>query len=340
MNFNELMQRMRDLDTTPEVSVAENLTDGCGMPGMDNMPSSMMGAPKQQDSVTMNVSMNGAGAGGIRDLMAILKNIDDVADKGPVMDLGEPEKFGDRDMDVIVKKQPGMDMMTIDDDYENEPDEIYQDQSAVTGTGNDLHSKGGEAPPVNGGGNPMKVRTGETFKLPAGDLKIRLENLYNNIKLRASTSNKSFTEGYYDLNDPGNVPGMEPIDLSSKPNFKEIITRYTQLVYQGHAGTTSDEEEAEYNDIVQYVADRFGEKGSTHLQKAGEISYWGRSGPRGGSGPRGDNLGRASQSGGDFRTTKAGKMHGQDANAMKSKVSGRLGKHPEPKLPEGRRGQY
>lgn len=139
-------------------------------------------------------------------------------------------------------------------------------------------------------------------------------------------------EGYYDLN--SDLPGMEPIDLSSEPSFKEVITRYTQLVYQGHAGTTSDEEEQEYNDIVQYVADRFGDKGSAHLQKAGEVSYWGRPGPRGGSGPRGDNLGRASQPSGDFRTTKAGKMHGQDAKVMKGKVADRLGKHPEPNLPE------
>jgi hypothetical protein len=87
-------------------------------------------------------------------------------------------------MDVIVKKQPGMDMMTIDDDYENEPDEIYQDQDAVLGTGDDLHSKGAEAPKVNGGGNPRQVKTGETFKLPSGDLKIRLESLYQDIKSR------------------------------------------------------------------------------------------------------------------------------------------------------------
>jgi hypothetical protein len=183
MNFNELMQRMREIDTNAPISEVDE--GGCGMPsammGMNPSPPEPM---KQQDSVTMNVSMNGSGAGGIRDLMAILKNIDDVADKGPSMDLGEPEKFGDKDMDVIVKKQPGMDMMTIDDDYENEPDEIYQDQDAVLGTGDDLHSKGAEAPKVNGGGNPRQVKTGETFKLPSGDLKIRLESLYQDIKSR------------------------------------------------------------------------------------------------------------------------------------------------------------
>ena len=140
-------------------------------------------------------------------------------------------------------------------------------------------------------------------------------------------------EGYYDL-DQGNVPGMEPIDFSSKPSFKELITRYTQLVYQGHAGTTSDEEEQEYDDIVKYVADRFGEKGSAHLQKAGEVSYWGRDDKPFGRDIKSSNLGRPNQPGGDFRTTKAGKMHGQDAKMMKAKVADRLGKHPEPNLPE------
>lgn len=195
MNFNELMQRMRDLDTPQQSSVAEELTTECGMPGMNNMPGGMMGAPKQQDSVTMNVSMNGSGAGGIRDLMAILKNIDDVDSSPPLsnptmsmdrdeIDMGEPEKFGDDDMDIMLKKKSGMDMIPIDDDYENEPDEMYSNQDAVTGTGDDLHSKGAEAPKVNGGGNPMKVTSGETFKLPSGDLKIRLESLYQDIKNR------------------------------------------------------------------------------------------------------------------------------------------------------------
>jgi hypothetical protein len=139
-------------------------------------------------------------------------------------------------------------------------------------------------------------------------------------------------EGYYDLDQ--NAPGMEPIDFSSKPSFKELITRYTQLVYQGHASETSDEEDQEYDAIKQYVAKRFGEKGSAHLQKAGEVSYWGRDDKPYGRDSRSSNLGLPNQRGSDFRTTKAGKMHGQDAKVMKNKVAGRLGRHPEPNLPE------
>jgi hypothetical protein len=147
--------------------VKEDIVDECGMP----MTSSSMEPPKQQDSVSMNVSMNGSGSGGIKDLMQILRNIEN--------NDNEPENFGDKDMDIIVKKMPSP---MIDDNFGNEPDEMYQGFSSVMKTGNDLHSKGKEAPKVNGGGNPMSIESGSTFKLPPGDLKLRLESLYSKIK--------------------------------------------------------------------------------------------------------------------------------------------------------------
>jgi hypothetical protein len=208
MNFQELMQRMVELDQPvseekkddkadkdydgdgeiesgkdeyfgsrkkaagiDEEIVDEEIVDECGMPGMDNMPSGMMGAPKQQDSVTMSVNMNGSGAGGIRDLMGILKNIEQAGDSGP-------EQFGDRDMDVIVKKEPGMDMMTLDN-FGNEPDEMYKDASAVTGSGDDLH------------GNASRGAQGDRYDgmAPRGrpsmeSLTTKLSSLYQGIKNR------------------------------------------------------------------------------------------------------------------------------------------------------------
>lgn len=141
---------------------------------------------------------------------------------------------------------------------------------------------------------------------------------------------QGMTEGYYDLNDEG----MQPIDLSSKPSFKQIVNRYTQLVYQGHAGETSPEEDQEYDAIEQYVAKRFGEKGSAHLQKAGEVSYWGRDDKPHGRDSRISNLGWPSMPSSNFRTTKAGKMHKQDAGSKKHIIGNRLGSHPAPTLPE------
>jgi hypothetical protein len=64
MNFEDLMRKMKAID---EGQLAEE----CG-----SMPIGISGPPEQQDNVTMNVSMNGSGAGGIRDLMSIIKNIE------------------------------------------------------------------------------------------------------------------------------------------------------------------------------------------------------------------------------------------------------------------------
>jgi len=72
----------------------------------------------------------------------------------------------------------------IDDDFANEPDEMYKDLDSMMQAGDDLHSKGAEAPKVNGGGNPRQIKAGETFKLPKGDIKVKLEGLYNQIKNR------------------------------------------------------------------------------------------------------------------------------------------------------------
>jgi hypothetical protein len=63
MNFQDLYQKIRNI----EEGVAP--VEECGMPM--SMPS-----PGQQDSVTMSVNMNGNGSGGIKDLMNILKNIE------------------------------------------------------------------------------------------------------------------------------------------------------------------------------------------------------------------------------------------------------------------------
>jgi hypothetical protein len=152
----------------------DNTDEACGLP--PPMGSSMSMPPKQQDSVTMNVSMNGSGAGGIRDLLNVLKDIQD----GPNDDMpGDDMDMGpDAAPDLLLKKKVDSMSDVIDDDFSNVPDEQYGDVDMVTGTGDDLHSKGGEAPKANGGGNPGNM----TFKLPEGPIKVKLENLYKQIK--------------------------------------------------------------------------------------------------------------------------------------------------------------
>jgi hypothetical protein len=141
MNFQDLMSKLQAIEENTEMP-----TDECG-----GMPVAIghTEQPKQQDNVTMNVSMNGSGAGGIKDLMSILRNIeagaehgeDDVVFGEPGDEHGHAEPIIDVDMDEV---------------YGNSPAEQTTGIDAVTPTGDDMASKGAEAPKVNGGGNPMQ----------------------------------------------------------------------------------------------------------------------------------------------------------------------------------------
>jgi hypothetical protein len=101
--------------------------------------------------------MNGSGAGGIRDLMDILKNIeqDDGDEGGDLGDLigamSDEPHGGDMHSKVAV-----IDGEMPVDEYANSPDETYAPMGRMTATGNDMHSKGDEYRKVNGGGNPME----------------------------------------------------------------------------------------------------------------------------------------------------------------------------------------
>ena len=204
MNFQELLSRINELDQpmieepnegnaygqavqntppgeeikidgkgTGDIKREEVVADGCGMGPMGSMN------PPQQDNVNMNVSMNGSGAGGIRDLLDILKNLDGGSDEhGDGHDLGDliAKMDGPNEMPApMAMKKP----IVVGDDipvgeFANEPDEMYAPAQAVTPTGDDLHSKGGEAPKVNGGGNPMTMES----------LVKRLDSLYQEVKSR------------------------------------------------------------------------------------------------------------------------------------------------------------
>lgn len=179
MNFQQLMSKIKSIDESSETSHAptdsplldETNVEECGMPGMANMPSGMMGTPKQSDSVTMNVSMNGSGAGGIRDLMSILKNIEhtDGGHDVPASDFEVPHG----DDEIVV----GMEEVS-DGDFGSattEPRPEVADIDAVTGTGNDLHSKGSRGR----GGVSISGSNGL-----AEALSLRLDSLYQEIKAR------------------------------------------------------------------------------------------------------------------------------------------------------------
>ena len=166
MNFEQLMQKMKDIDEGQSLPIAPTKDDQpgveeCGMMPMPSMP------PKQQDNVDMNVTMHGTGPGGIKDLMQILRNIESGDNADPhshsVDALFGGSKLGG-EIDVVV-----------DDGYENSPEGASGPEvfgiDAVTQTGDDMHSKGEERPKVNGGGNPMQEA-----------LVSRLAQLYDEIK--------------------------------------------------------------------------------------------------------------------------------------------------------------
>ena len=124
-----------------QLLVDQNVEE-CGLPGMSNMPSGMMGTPKQQDNVTMNISMNGTGAGGIRDLMGILKNIENGGH--------EPAQHSHDDDEIVVgmgeeQSTGGFDSATT------EPDPEIQSMSAVLKKGPDLHGNMGDHRPRQAG---------------------------------------------------------------------------------------------------------------------------------------------------------------------------------------------
>jgi hypothetical protein len=201
MNFNELFQKMRELDAPVaeelkggqknldvdkdgdieaddlkdlrDKKVDEELVGECG-----DMPNGMMGMrnPAQQDSISANISMNASGTGGIRDLMSILRNIEN-GDSTPGSD--------EHDMAIAIggmdKPEPllGMDEAEAGgfDQASTTPDPQIAPASAAFPQGNDIHSKGGnERPKVNGGGNP--------YALAAESLIPRLSSLYQEVKSR------------------------------------------------------------------------------------------------------------------------------------------------------------
>jgi hypothetical protein len=202
--LDEVAQLRKDLGLD---LLSESLMDECGdMP----MPGAMAHSD-QADSVTMNISMNGSGKGGIKDLMDILKNIED----GP----------GDSGAEIVIGTDiEGMEH-PFDEVYANEPDTEVQPIDAVMPTGNDLSSKGAEAPKVNGGGNPMTMES----------LKSQLDRLYQEIKEEKTTESAKWRDAkhkdklytqeprdydQYDYHDDDYYNGPKPDDYPGEKNLK------------------------------------------------------------------------------------------------------------------------
>lgn len=156
MDIRELYKQIRSIDEG-----VDNMGE-CGM-----MPSGA-GQVGQTDSVNMNVSLNASGGGGIRELMNVLKTIDDVASPhhGHGDDKEDP-MFGSNFEEEFGNSMAGHDGPTT------------APVSAVLPTGDDLASKGKEAKKVNGGGNPLARKSPMEENLVN-----HLQSLYTEIKTR------------------------------------------------------------------------------------------------------------------------------------------------------------
>lgn len=157
MDFNKLYRQIQAIDEGQDCEVEE-----CGMA---MSPMSIDKSQSQQpDNVSMNVNMNASGSGGIKDLIDILKNIEQADEPDSGIKL-----FG-RDED------DGQTIM-IGDEYANESNPTEFPLSSVITSGDDLHSQGGPEPrrPA-GGGNPYQQYNESIVN--------RLSDLYMEIKNR------------------------------------------------------------------------------------------------------------------------------------------------------------
>ena len=178
MNFNELYRKIAAIDKQPTSDIAET----CGMSPMSSPMSSPM---PQQDNVNMNVNMSGSGAGGIRDLMAILKNIEDGDQQASPSIAGGLEISGDMDStggdelaqmlrltgqddgsDNMSDKEmiPGNDNSSDGPELDDEPKDEFKDESFVNEPDENYNDVGAVTTDAGGGlnGSKQQIKHGST----------------------------------------------------------------------------------------------------------------------------------------------------------------------------------
>jgi hypothetical protein len=166
MKFEDLYKKIRAIDEGAEVAPvhtdapteAEGIEIIGGPMGLPGILGGHTEAPKQADNVTMNVSLNGQGSGGVRSLMNILKDIEDGGDNGSGHALlGEPHDSDAEEPimgDMIAHMAHEEDMEeTFDDDKEVWGNSAHGGSGhhthgidAITFSGDDMNSKGKVSP--------------------------------------------------------------------------------------------------------------------------------------------------------------------------------------------------
>jgi hypothetical protein len=182
MNLQDLITKLQKIEEgAPPVAPVSTDLGGAGASdeGIEIIGSpmpSIMGhsePPKQQDSINMNVSLNGSGAQGVKDLMNILRDIENgVAHDEPVH--GEPSP-AEPSHDDGAETDPLLGDMVHSMEHDA-PEEVEEEQGetwgnsvhgdqgahtkgvdAVTGSGDDMNSKGKLSPLARAPGSNTMV---------------------------------------------------------------------------------------------------------------------------------------------------------------------------------------
>jgi len=194
MNLKELIAKM----TAIETGLTENAFPNGIPPGSNNdsgmeecggAPMITHTTPSQPDNVTVNVSMNGQGKGGIRDLMDILRNLDKEADhdhEEPIMgDIVAKMKAAHEGPEMEMGEELGDDGETYGNSMQGDAGSHVHGVDAVTASGDDLASKGKASPLATApGNNPLRgpIQEGLVDKLQSHYEEIKMrEGVFSNI---------------------------------------------------------------------------------------------------------------------------------------------------------------
>jgi len=142
-------------------------------------------------------------------------------------------------------------------------------------------------------------------------------------------------EGYADTNEAALVI-MANMSEEWRQSIVEELEQLDEISLKtkikAYAATQDPEADYRYGSKVHDQGDRIrkaivkkhGEKAGEHADAHADSEHWGRIDPR--TGKRQGYAKPRFQNPNKYRTTKAGKMHGQDKNALKAKLKKRMGK--------------
>jgi hypothetical protein len=165
----------------------------------------------------MNITLHGAGPGGVRDLMNILHNIETGnTDAGHDDEHDHQEPIMGDMIDAMAHEEQVGEVIDADDgetwansSHGDSGHHTHGIDSVIT-TGNDMNSKGGERAKVNGGGNPMQE-----------SLVTRLTSMYEEIKGAPIAEEKKTMSRAAKGNEKYGKDGMKALAKAGKEGASE-----------------------------------------------------------------------------------------------------------------------